>query len=265
MVLFVICAAYILICNLNSQNIGSNLPITGLAAPSDIYSAKRESNTNTPLDMSNTNSDESDSSIDPDSLIPEYITLQSRLYKQDPNIFNHPKCPNRKGIASDCNPTPDVVRLMKKLTKIEKDILFDRYEAEERWNERLTELRHESAAFLRKGITERTPKSSVVQSEEFQRKGELDIPVESSIFGDDTHEDLFGGMFASDQEHWRAETAQPTAHGNSIIILRDFGKPTGMNPRRILEEVCHARFGRHTRPASNVITNIYETETRAVR
>jgi ATP-dependent RNA helicase DHX29 len=60
--------------------------------------------------------------------------------------------------------------------------------------------------------------------------------LESTESGD---EGLFGEMFAADINNGPSSFLETP---NSHHLLRDFGKPSGLNPRRVLEEACKARY-----------------------
>jgi ATP-dependent RNA helicase DHX29 len=60
--------------------------------------------------------------------------------------------------------------------------------------------------------------------------------LEAAESGD---EGLFGEMFAADINNGPSSFLETP---NSHHLLRDFGKPSGLNPRRVLEEACKARY-----------------------
>lgn len=186
--------------------------------------------------------DDSDSSIDPEDFTEEYVALQSRLYQLRPKYFDQPskarnKKPGRdKGDGNDTDSR--VARLRRKIAKIENDVLFDRVEAEAKWRDKLNELRKE-AVFMREKEhqVEKPPSSSKV--EDPQSVDEPDLG-ELALAADDDNDALFGEMFAADTSVTEPlSIAEPTSRD---VLIRDFGKPSGLSPRRVLEETCKARY-----------------------
>ncbi|KAL1967815.1 hypothetical protein VTN77DRAFT_2504 [Rasamsonia byssochlamydoides] len=192
--------------------------------------------------------DDSDSSIDPEDFTEEYVALQSQLYQLRPQYFDQPsKAKNKKpgrDKSNDNDTDPRVARIRRKIAKIENDVLFDHVEAEVKWRDKLNELRKE-AAFMREKErqVEKPPSSSRIENPqpvEEPDSGELGLAA------DDDNGALFGEMFAADtSETEPLPIAESTSHD---ILIRDFGKPSGLSPRRVLEETCKARD-----PASKII------------
>lgn len=188
-----------------------------------------------------TSPDDSDSSIDPDSLVPEFLELQSRLYQLRPDYFDQPKKSKKanSGKADAQESDPQVMKIKRKLSKIENDVLFDRVEAEDQWKEKLNELRKEQAFVRQKERQVDAP--SAVPSEKQEEAEKQETEAEEILPAvDDENADLFGDMFSAE-----ASAAEPTLQDEtapSITQIRDFGKHTGLSPRRVLEETCKARF-----------------------
>ena len=91
--------------------------------------------------------EDSDDSIDVEELIPNWLSLRSQLYQIDPGYFNRSKRAKIAGSQGRNNLEQDgrVDKLNQKLLNIEKDVLFDRFEAESRWRDILDQLRNETA------------------------------------------------------------------------------------------------------------------------
>lgn len=184
--------------------------------------------------------DDSDSSIDPDTLVPEFLELRSRLYRLRPDYFDQPKKGKKAntGKADGYDSDPQVMKIKRKLSKIENDVLFDRVEAEDRWKEKLNELRKEQAFIRQKERQIDAP--SAAPSEKHEVEKQEAEPEEVPFPADDENASLFGDMFSAE-----TSIAEPTLVAepmSSSIQIRDFGKPTGLSPRRVLEETCKARF-----------------------
>ncbi|GIJ98894.1 hypothetical protein Aspvir_001016 [Aspergillus viridinutans] len=185
---------------------------------------------------------DSDSSLDPDTLLPKFLELQTKLYDLRPELFDQPK-KGKKSSREQANATTEdhqVARLQRKLASIENDVLFDRDEAEYRWREKLDDLRRE-AAFSRR--VARDEGNCAPVEPEVRKPDETSTEAESSAGlmddGGDTA-DLLGDMFETEEPI--LETGIITAElKKASITMRDFGKWTGLSPRRVLEETCKSR------------------------
>ncbi|KAF7595064.1 hypothetical protein BBP40_007467 [Aspergillus hancockii] len=184
---------------------------------------------------------DSDSSLDPDILLPKYMELQTQLYNLQPEIFDKP----RKGKKSvrdnteiDTN-SPKVAKIRRKISSIENDVLFDRIEAEYRWKEKLDDLRKE-AAFIRENLPDVQTPSEEPQIEDQPGEKGIEPTTEVPPIDDEETADLLGDMFQAEEPV--LETGVILEELNkATITLRDFGKWTGLSPRRVLEDTCKAR------------------------
>ncbi|PWY93317.1 ATP dependent RNA helicase [Aspergillus sclerotioniger CBS 115572] len=183
---------------------------------------------------------DSDSSLDPDTLVPKYLDLQTRLYGLRPELFDQPKKGKkggRKPTGTDV-PDPQIARLQRKIASIENDVLFDRHEAEYKWSEKLDDLRKE-AAFVRRSQPEDKPISDDADIEQLdEKKAEPDGSV--PLLDNEENTDLLGDMFQDEEPVLEIGVITEELNKASIKI-RDFGKWTGLSPRRVLEETCKAR------------------------
>ncbi|KAL4962628.1 putative ATP dependent RNA helicase [Aspergillus stella-maris] len=174
---------------------------------------------------------ESDSSLDPDTLVPKYLDLQTRLYNLQPEVYDKPKKGKKSQSAATVD-NPQALKLQRKIASIENDVLFDRKEADYLWREKLDELRKEAAIFRRVEAS--------AEKEQAEKKEPEPQPVPEPLPGlEDV--DLLGDMF-QDNEEPTLELGVITEELNKAsIAVRDFGKWTGLSPRRVLEEACKAR------------------------
>jgi ATP-dependent RNA helicase DHX29 len=190
-----------------------------------------------------------DSDVEPEELVPTYLTIKERIWKHRPDLVDVVKS-NKKWKTNQPKlqtplPTPGILKLTAKLQEIESDALFDQWEADQQWNVKKIDL-------IRDGVVSRPSKTlrggdgSGSESEPSgDRNGRRD-PCSDSSEPDSDEEDLLGGMFAVSMDE---PTSEPQQFGNTAdpsIRLRDFGKPAGMSPRRILEEACKSRDSRAT-------------------
>ena len=188
---------------------------------------------------------ESDVSLDPDTLLPKFLELQSRLYSLRPEVFDKPK-KGKKGASGSGGAgadDPQVASIQRQIASILNDVLFDRAEAEYRWQEKLDDLRKE-ASFLRRSAPE--AKSTSKEAEPNEQKEEKAVePGAASPAAEDNEaaEDLLGDMFQGEEEPALELGVITEELNKAAVTSRDFGKWTGLSPRRVLEETCKARSG----------------------
>ena len=130
-------------------------------------------------------------------------------------------------------------RLMAKLNKIKVDILFDESEAERRWSESRATLAKEIVERKRLGIrNEIDPKH---QADRPDKPKQVEEPEQ-----DDGDPELLGNLFSDPPDSQNdiasgTDAATTNEAATSIMNTRNFGKWTGVNPRRVLEEACKSR------------------------
>ncbi|CAI7661749.1 unnamed protein product [Penicillium pancosmium] len=175
---------------------------------------------------------DSDSSIDPDSMVPEWLDLQTRLYTLQPDLFDRPgKGKKGRGIAaSGQSDDPEAAKMQRKIAKIERDVLFERREAEYIWKDKLEELRKD-ATFLRQASDRKKQQEAAAVEED----PNLTVPSLEEM-----DDGLLGDMFQDEPENGSI-LGLPTPSNVAAVTIRDFGKFSGLSPRRILEETCKAR------------------------
>ncbi|KAJ5802296.1 uncharacterized protein N7503_004746 [Penicillium pulvis] len=182
---------------------------------------------------------DSDSSIDPDSMVEEWLDFQTKLYGLRPELFDRPaKGKKGRGAAPNQSDDPEVAKLQRKIAKIERDVLFERREAEYIWQDKLDDLRKD-AAFLRRP----TEKKKEINTESSEPEPEPEDPnlTVPSLEEMDEADGLLGGMFQNEAESSGSILGLPVPEVDTKITLRDFGKSSGLSPRRVLEETCKAR------------------------
>ncbi|KAJ5733407.1 hypothetical protein N7493_002193 [Penicillium malachiteum] len=178
---------------------------------------------------------DSDSSIDPDTMVPEWLDLQTKLYSLQPDLFDRPgKGKKGRAAAPTQSEDPEAAKLQRKIAKIERDVLFERQEAEYIWKDKLEELRKD-AAFMRRPVER---KKDTQEAEPEPEDPNLTVP---SLEEMDEAEGLLGGMFQDEPDGAGSILGLPPPDGGVKITLRDFGKSTGLSPRRVLEETCKSR------------------------
>ncbi|KAI9676489.1 MAG: hypothetical protein M1817_000647 [Caeruleum heppii] len=201
---------------------------------------------------------DSESELDPEELLPRYLTLKSRLHDLQPKASLTSKrskkqaTPDVLGNNVNGNAAIEISKLMKKITNIETDILFDKDDADQQWAARRIELDRMRASRQKYGLTS-TQQSNTDNIEQLHDASSSNTTVaeaqtcstaEPQSISDD--DDPLGDLFRSLPEQVTDPTTgdsrneASTADGGTVII-RDFGRPSGTTPRRVLEEVCRAR------------------------
>ena len=200
---------------------------------------------------------ESDSDLEPDQQITKYLTLQSRLYEINPDLVEpsrrKPKhaTANKRSVNNNQGPEADhkIARLTAKLNKIRSDILFDDEEANSRWTETWTRLAKETAERKRLGI--RNGNEPIHNGNEREHQT-LEKPLlgsnnvtEPKDNSQDTS-DLLGELFSSlpdsvNDTATGTSNMETTDSAGTTVMIRSFGKWTGISPRRVFEEACRAR------------------------
>ena len=193
----------------------------------------------------------SDDNVEPQELLNRYLELQTRLFKRQPEltVIEHPrltKAKSKKTQKEQHSEGADIVsrRLLSRISRLQRDLLFDRDEAYEKWGELRVQLLREAAERKRLHLDESpfvTPVESSVASSEAQ-------PTPSSSEDGDADD----GIGLSEFFESLPEAGVDATTGNSNIIasnadgehvtIRSFAAWRGLPPGKILEEACKARF-----------------------
>ena len=202
-------------------------------------------------DSSLSSASDSDSDAEPEHLVTKYLDLQSRLHEISPDLTEidarrrrgkgkHPVSNSSLGSTT----TRRIERLMAKINKIKSDLLFDEDKANIRWAEIRIDLAQKAAERKRLDI------GNDGEKPEARPTVRSNVKLEESNNGDNDTDGIISGFFDS-----LPDTATDPATGLSImsiasqegnnVEIRDFGKWTGMSPRRVLEEACKARWDLH--------------------
>lgn len=245
----------------NPQPSGTNTPLTDVSSTSDkppvgnIIADHRNA-----LNTSNQPS-ESDSDLEPDNLLPAWLSAKSKLYESNPGLAVVRSTKGRRSNGkrfislSDKDPlAPLQDKLLRRIRRIERDILFDQLEAERQWDDISKLLAQESAQRRKFGLDNTRRDAHTNHSNDFSRDGDATLQSDtdsgaSNQEPQDTEEDnLLGELFQNlPESSTDAETGitSMTVQEQEChrLIIRDFGKWTGMSPRRILEDTCRARYG----------------------
>lgn len=198
-----------------------------------------------------------DSDIDPDDLLPVYIDCKVKLFHLQPSVSKLSRRAvndkNLEKVKSSSDRSPDELesaRLMRKIGRIESDVLFDKYLADQQWEARRIQLEKDAAISRRANALKDNDKNTEA-SEAFD-DSDNEISREAARIGAAMLEELsddggdLGDLFSSlptnevDPATGKSMTVVSGSDGVKVQI-RDFGKWTGVNPTRVLEEACRAR------------------------
>ena len=203
-------------------------------------------------DCSLSSASEADSDAEPEHLVTRYLELQSRLHEISPELTEINARRQRRGkgkhpiVSDNLDPTSKrrTERLTAKIQKIKSDLLFDEDKANSRWANIRIDLARETAERKKLGIRNDGEQNKIVSAVQ------SNAHLAESHDGDDDMDGMLGEFFTNLPD----ATTDP-ATGLSImstksqegtdVEIRDFGKWTGLSPRRVLEEACKARCDSH--------------------
>ena len=183
-----------------------------------------------------------DSDVEPEQMIERYLKLRTRLYHLAPTGLAL-EYRTEKGRLKKSQTLPQstkkgrkVDHIQSQISQITSDILFDNTRADMLWQSEEVVLHRESAE--RRRLNQRSPSrkpdnktSRVAKQDESGSEDELMVG------------DLFGALPAmTDQQAGAIDGTTSVADVREPIVqIVDFGKWTGLGPRRVFEEACKAR------------------------
>ncbi|KAM0343085.1 hypothetical protein ACHAPU_008833 [Fusarium lateritium] len=188
-----------------------------------------------------------DSDIEPDELVSKYLETKAKLLEYERNS-------NRtdSSVTGGSDEELAVAKLEAKIRKIESDVLFDKYEADVQWKTQRVDLERQFAAAKQESQDHNDANSAAEEEPALEESGdEINkeaerVAAEILTETNDEDEDGISGLFASlPQNEVDASTGENRTVVNSAdgkrIVIREFGKSTGISPRRALEEACRSR------------------------
>ena len=202
-----------------------------------------------------------DSDIDPDDLLPVYLESKTKLFAIQsstsvarPVRSNARKASNPKGHIRQVTADPEAAKVLRKIKKIEDDVLFDQYLADQQWEVQRIQLErdaaaHRNAAEVAADENDSHASGSCASSEDEISKEATAIGAAMLEEDESDDEAALADLFASlpvnevDPLTGKSSTVVNGLNGAKVII-RDFGKWAGVNPARVLEEACRARSDR---------------------
>jgi ATP-dependent RNA helicase DHX29 len=193
-----------------------------------------------------------ESDIELDELIPTYLKIKGKLYEIDPSLVETGTRKQARGAkgkktsATQPPQSPAARKLLSQLQRITSDSLFDEDEAELRWPAKRNQIAQDMANKRQEQI-DQSP-SPKPEQESAEIPVQSDVPkVDTAITVVDTSDveddaDLLGGMFSAVPDVLEPGRPDEGAAISENVILRDFGKSSGLTPRRLLEEAVRSRF-----------------------
>jgi ATP-dependent RNA helicase DHX29 len=153
--------------------------------------------------------------------------------------------------SADFDKDLTVAKLEAKLRKIEDDVLFDKFIAEQQWKTQRIGVEKDiaTAKKLAKIDTVEEPGSgdnTGKNGDDNDVNDEAQRIANEILSENKDDDDGIEGLFASlpqsetDPVTGKSQTVVTSTDGTKIII-RDYGKWTGVKPTRILEEACRSR------------------------
>ncbi|KAI1372610.1 P-loop containing nucleoside triphosphate hydrolase protein [Hypoxylon crocopeplum] len=188
--------------------------------------------------------------IEPDDLIPAYLETKAKLFQlQRPKQDNKGKSarngtPNgARNALSESSDDLEEAKLLAKIDKIEQDVLFDKFAAEQKWRTDRIELEKEFAAKKKAEAEAQAQAEEEAQSDDDDEinKEAKRIAAEILEQDDDDISDLFANLPVQETDATGKTSTVINGADGIRIIIRDFGKWSGVSPLRALEEACRSR------------------------
>ncbi|KAG9553106.1 ATP-dependent RNA helicase A, partial [Aureobasidium melanogenum] len=236
-----------------TPSISSEKRIANKAASTPSDHVQQPTETPTPVDDVEVSDVESD--LDPDEMLSTYLRTKLRLYERNPSLVNDPtkksKSQRGKTTPSPQKPTPGESKLQQRLKSIESDVLFDKDLADMRWIEERNQILQNQSERKRFNLAgevkekkeadetlHNTPRESA--TDDVMAEAEAAAQQLLDEMGED--DEMLGGMFGEATEGASHDAASgQTDNVDSNLTIRNFGKITGINPRRTFEEACRSR------------------------
>lgn len=190
---------------------------------------------------------DSDSDMDdPETLTTKYLDFKRRLYDLRPDLAatlrgtaaKSLKRANSKAYSKDSDTR--IAKLQRKLAEIESDILFDHDEAESQWVETQKRLVKETSERKRLQLGDSIPQ---IPNPSMAPLG-ASLTADSGdcgAYADDVGVDMLADLFAGTDVGTYDSSLQDAGPDDKMITIREFGRFSGLKPRRVLEEACKAR------------------------
>lgn len=183
-----------------------------------------------------------------------YVTLQTQLYALQPDLQSGVRrAPGNWKAASRAasakNLPQQIARILQKLERLKADILFDPYEAEQKWTETRNKLAQAAAERKRLHLhSEDRSAASRNDHNHVTSNGGNQLNEASKDCEEDGGVEALGEFFSglpdtppSGYDDHLISDAEGKEPESRAVVLKNFGKWNGVNPRRTFEEACKAR------------------------
>lgn len=191
-----------------------------------------------------------DSDIDPDDLLPTYIECKAKLFEKDKSSL---RAGTRKSISKSAKEKdPETAKLIRKIKRIEDDILFDQYIADQQWESRRIQLEKLAAAerviLAQDAVVNGSGEDQGDLGDSENEVSRAAAKMGAAFLEEDGSDDdaALADLFASlpvnevDPLTGKSSTVINGSDGTKVFI-REFGKWSSISPQRILEEACRSR------------------------
>ncbi|KIX98109.1 uncharacterized protein Z520_06189 [Fonsecaea multimorphosa CBS 102226] len=220
---------------------GDNTPFQITSEP-PTASQSRQSPASTPARVSEAEEDsslslespESEEDNDPAKLTDKSVQIQRLLWEaQNEETNGIMKAETRKERR--------ITKLHRKLQLLQRDPLFDKHEAEAAWETILTQLLATRQQLMRADAAKRREgkRAAAHQNLDDDTKRQGPISEDNGPGAVEDEDAILGGMFGDSEDTIASEQNLPASE--SSVRLLDFGKWSGLSPKRLLEEVCTGR------------------------
>lgn len=192
-----------------------------------------------------------DGEIEPEDLIPEYVATKKRLLELGRMEKKGPQSKPTTQQAKDSETDSTVAVLESKLKKIESDVLFDKFLAEQEWKKEKVVLEKQLALARKNPVGDRDsqlqsedPATEVAEDDDIAAIAEK---MAKDILAENAEDDDIAGLFESlpqsevNPATGMLQTVVNSSDGTKLFI-REFSKWTGVSPKRVLEEACRSRY-----------------------
>jgi ATP-dependent RNA helicase DHX29 len=198
-----------------------------------------------------------DSDIDPDDL-PVYLESKAKLFKLQPSPTKRaPLRPNGRNnyqnLPAKPPADPESAKILRKIKRIEDDILFDKYLADQQWEVQRIQLEREAAARRNvadtaQEITDLQESETLVDSDDDDEVSQEAAKIGAALLEETGSDDdvaladLFASLPVNEVDPLTGKSTTVVNGSDGIkVTIQDFGKWTGVNPTRVLEEACRSR------------------------
>jgi ATP-dependent RNA helicase DHX29 len=196
-----------------------------------------------------------DSDIDPDDLLPVYLESKAKLFHLQPPPAKRASLRSNGRNNNQYLPRkltdPESAQILRKIKRIEDDVLFDKYLADQQWEARRIQLERDAAAC--RNAADIAQESADSQESETLVDSDDEVGREAAKIGaalleetesddDAALADLFASLPVNEVDPLTGKSTTVVNGSDGIkVTIRDFGKWTGVNPTRVLEEACRSR------------------------